>query len=73
MRHVIASHKFSAYPPGRRFSVRHSTRRRRIFNAIRVQGLPGHMTIEQAKDYDGHSLIYETDTVVPAVVHCHDH
>jgi hypothetical protein len=37
------------------------------------KGLLGHMTIEQAKDYDGHALTCETDTVVPALVHCHDH
>src|SRR5260370_26024079 len=37
------------------------------------KGLLGHMTIEQAKDYNGHSLTCETDAVVPALVHCHDH
>jgi len=37
------------------------------------KGLLGHMTIEQAKGYDGHSLTCETDAVVPALVHCHDH
>ena len=37
------------------------------------KGLLGHMTIEQAQDYDGHSLTCETDVVVPALVHCHDH
>lgn len=36
------------------------------------KGLPGHMTIEQAKDYDGHLLTCEPDTVVPVLVHCHD-
>jgi hypothetical protein len=37
------------------------------------KGLLGHMTIQQAKDYDGHSLTCETDAVVPALVRCHDH
>lgn len=37
------------------------------------KGLLGHMTIEQAKGYDGHSLTCETDAVVPALVHCQDH
>ncbi len=37
------------------------------------KGLLGHMTIEQAQYYDGHSLTCETDVVVPALVHCHDH
>ena len=37
------------------------------------KGLLGHMTIEQARDYHGHSLTCETDAVVPALVHCHDH
>ncbi len=37
------------------------------------KGLLGHMTIEQAKDCDGHSLTCETDAVVPALVRCHDH
>jgi hypothetical protein len=36
-------------------------------------GLPGHMTIEQARGHDGHSLTCETDMIVPALVHCHDH
>jgi hypothetical protein len=37
------------------------------------KGLLGHMTVEQAKGFDGHSLTCETDAVVPALVHCHDH
>jgi hypothetical protein len=37
------------------------------------KGLLGHMTIQQAKDYEGHSLTCKTDAVVPALVHCHDH
>jgi len=37
------------------------------------KGLSGQMTIEQARDYGGHSLACETDTIVPALVHCHDH
>jgi hypothetical protein len=37
------------------------------------KGLLGHMTIKQANDYDGHSLACETDTVVAALVRCHDH
>lgn len=41
--------------------------------AFEYKGLPGHMTIEQAKDHDGHSLACETDGVVPALIRCHDH
>jgi hypothetical protein len=41
--------------------------------AFEYKGLPGQMTIEQAKDYGGHSLACETDTIAPALGHCHDH
>ncbi len=41
--------------------------------AFEYKGLPGQMTMEQAKDYGGYSLACETDTIVPALVHCHDH
>ena len=34
--------------------------------AFEYKGLPGQMTIEQAKDYGGHSLACETDTIAPA-------
>lgn len=37
------------------------------------KGLPGHMTIEQAKEYEGHSLTCEADALVRALVRCHDH
>ena len=41
--------------------------------AFEYKGLPGQMTIEQARGNGGHSLACETDTIVPALVHCHDH
>jgi len=37
------------------------------------KGLPGHMTLVQAKAHIGHMLNCETDALVSAVIHCHDH
>ena len=41
--------------------------------AFEYKGLPGQMTIEQARAHGGHSLTCETDTIVPALVLCNDH